>query len=407
MPNTKEELKLHAGHLAKKKGYWYYVIEYTDPQGKRKPKWISTGLTIKGNKMRAEALLQEHRRNFVPPAPKGAKELVPNMQFTDYMLGWLEIARKSVAKTTFGGYQTTVNKKFLPYFSELGLTVNEVKPAHIQKFYLHELETLSNTSVRHEHTLLHEIMEHAYKMELIPNNPVDKVAPPRAERFEGSAYTEEEVQELLEKTADHRLGLLIYVTVLLGLRRSEVLGLRWKAIDFDENKITINHTVTEARVDGKLVIVAEDRTKTKSSYRTYPMGETLKARLLQWREVQKRNRKTCENCYNAEHLEYVFTDELGNRFKPRYIEDTFPKLLEKNGLRKIRFHDLRHTCATLMHKNNLSPKEVQEYLGHSNVSITLNIYTHLDWNSKENAAKVMENAIKVPENKPIKSAWED
>lgn len=102
---------------------------------------------------------------------------------------------------------------------------------------------------------------------------------------------------------------------------------------------------------------------------------------------------------------YIFTDELGNRFKPRYVEDTFPKLLEQNGLRKIRFHDLRHTCASLMHKMGLSPKEVQEYLGHSTVSITLNIYTHLDWNSKETAAKVMESVVKLPENEKIRSAW--
>lgn len=98
-------------------------------------------------------------------------------------------------------------------------------------------------------------------MDLIPNNPADKVDPPRAERFEGSAYTEEELALLIEKAWDHKLGLLIYITALLGLRRSEVLGLRWKAIDFEENRITINHTVTEARVDGKTVIIASDRTK--------------------------------------------------------------------------------------------------------------------------------------------------
>ena len=103
---------------------------------------------------------------------------------------------------------------------------------------------------------------------------------------------------------------------------------------------------------------------------------------------------------------YVFTDEMGNRFKPRYIEDAFPKILERNGLRKIRFHDLRHTCASLMHKMGLSPKEVQDYLGHSTVSVTLNIYTHLDWSSKENAAKAMESAVKLPQNVQIASKWE-
>ena len=220
------------------------------------------------------------------------------------------------------------------------------------------------------------------------------------------AYTEEELALLIEKSWDHKLGLLIYITALLGLRRSEVLGLRWKAIDFEENRITINHTVTEARVDGKTVIIASDRTKTKSSYRSFPMSDTVREKLLAWREVQKRNRKICGNSYNMKDIDYVFTDEMGNRFKPRYIEDAFPKILERNGLRKIRFHDLRHTCASLMHKMGLSPKEVQDYLGHSTVSVTLNIYTHLDWSSKENAAKAMENAVKLPENVQIASKWE-
>lgn len=315
-------------------------------------------------------------------------------------------AKPTVAPTTFGGYQSTIEKKFIPYFERLNLTLQEVKPKHLQSFYLHELKTLSATTVRHEHTLMHRLLKYAYRMDLIPNNPVDKVDPPKAERYEGTFYSEEELAELIEKTADHKLGLLIYVTALLGLRRSEVLGLRWKAIDFKENTITINHTVTDTRIDGETVIIASDRTKTKSSHRTFPMSESLKKQLLAWQDVQKRNRKFCGNCYNTEDLDYVFTDELGNRFKPRYIEDTFPKLLQKHGLRKIRFHDLRHTCASLMHKKGLSPKEVQEYLGHSTVSITLILYTHLDWNSKENAAKIMENTVKAPEISKKTSSWE-
>ena len=285
------------------------------------------------------------------------------------------------------------------------MLVSDIQAKDLQSFYLHERKTLSGTTVKHEHALLHKILKHAYRMDLISHNPAEKVDPPRAERFEGSAYTEEELALLIEKTWNHKLGLLIYVTALLGLRRSEVLGLRWKAIDFEENKITINHTVTDARIDGQTVVIAADRTKTKSSYRSFPMSETVREKLLAWREVQQQNRKICGNCYNMDDIDYVFTDEMGNRFKPRYIEDAFPKLLKKHGLRKIRFHDLRHTCATLMHKMGLSPKEVQDYLGHSTVSVTLNIYTHLDWSSKENAAKVMEHAVKLPENMQISNPW--
>ena len=395
-----------AGHLREKNGYFYCVLSYTDYSGKRKQTWKSTGLPVRGNKKRAEAKLMELRKSFViPEASEENLEFNDGMLFTDFMRSWLEIVRTTVVPTTFGGYQTMVEKKFIPYFEKKELLVSDVQAKDLQSFYLHERKTLSGTTVKHEHALLHKILKHAYRMDLISHNPAEKVDPPRAERFEGSAYTEEELALLIEKTWNHKLGLLIYVTSLLGLRRSEVLGLRWKAIDFEENKITINHTVTDARIDGQTVVIAADRTKTKSSYRSFPMSETVREKLLAWREVQQQNRKICGNCYNMDDIDYVFTDEMGNRFKPRYIEDAFPKLLKKHGLRKIRFHDLRHTCATLMHKMGLSPKEVQDYLGHSTVSVTLNIYTHLDWSIKENAAKVMEHAVKLPENMQISNPW--
>ena len=392
-----------AGHLREKDGRYYCVLSYTDHTGKRKQTWKATGLPVKGNKKRAEQILIELRKSFV--VPNDNLEFHEGMLFTEFMKAWLEVVRTTVVPTTFGGYQTMVMKKFIPYFEPKQLALANVQAKDLQTFYLHEMKKLSGTTVKHEHALLHKILKHAYRMDLISHNPADKVDPPRAERFEGSAYNEEELALLIEKSWDHKLGLLIYVTALLGLRRSEVLGLRWKAIDFKENKITINHTVTETRIDGQTVIVASDRTKTKSSYRTFPMSESVREKLLAWCEVQKQNRKICGNCYNMNDIDYVFTDEMGNRFKPRYIEDAFPKILERNGLRKIRFHDLRHTCASLMHKMGLSPKEVQDYLGHSTVSVTLNIYTHLDWSSKENAAKVMENAVKLPENMKIESTW--
>lgn len=395
-----------SGHLQKKDGRYYCVIDYTDYTGKRRQIWRTTGLPVRGNKKRAEQFLLELRQNFeIPTDPAKDYELSKRMLFTEFMKAWLEVVRTTVVPTTFGGYQSMVMRKFIPYFEPKGLALGNVQAKDLQTFYLHELKTLSGTTVRHEHAVLHKILKYAYQLDLLPNNPADKVDPPRAERFQGSAYSEEELALLIEKTWNHKLGLLIYITALLGLRRSEVLGLRWQAIDFEENRITINHTVTEARIDGEVQIFASDRTKTKSSYRSFPMSESIREKLLEWQEVQKQNRKICGKCYNLEDLDYVFTDEMGNRIKPRYIEDTFPKLLERNGLRKIRFHDLRHTCASLMHKKGLSPKEVQDYLGHSTVSVTLNIYTHLDWSSKENATKAMESAIKLPTNERIRNPW--
>ncbi len=385
-----------AGHLREKDGHYYCVLSYIDHTGKRKQMWKATGLPVKGNKKRAEEMLSHFRKSFVPPkAPADYFDFSEEMLFTDFMRAWLEVVRTTVVPTTFGGYQTAVEKKFIPYFEPKGLALANVQAKDLQTFYLHEMKRLSGTTVRHEHALLHKILKYAYRMDLISHNPADKVDPPRAERFEGSAYTEEELALLIEKSWNHKLGLLIYITALLGLRRSEVLGLRWKAIDFEENKITINHTVTEARVDGETLIIASDRTKTKSSYRSFPMSETVREKLLAWREVQKKNRKICGNCYNMKDIDYVFTDEMGNRFKPRYIEDAFPKILERNGLRKIRFHDLRHTCASLLVAKNINMKIIQVWLGHSNMSTTADIYSHLDANAKCEAGRAIESVLSI------------
>lgn len=167
-----------------------------------------------------------------------------------------------------------------------------------------------------------------------------------------------------------------------GLRRSEALGLKWDAIDFEKKTITIRHVVTEACIDGKSVLIEKDRTKTKSSYRTLPLVPPFEELLYRLRASQDANRKLCGSAYCKQYLEYIYVNEIGEIVKPGYITQHFPFVLEKNGLRRIRFHDLRHSCASLLYANGVSLKEIQEWLGHSNISTTANIYTHLDYNSK-------------------------
>ena len=177
-----------AGHLREKDGHYYCVLSYTDYTGERKQIWKATGLPVKRNKKRAEEMLSHLRKSFVvPKAPADYFDFSDRMLFTDFMRAWLEVVRTTVVPTTFGGYQTTVEKKFIPYFEKKNLALANVQAKDLQTFYLHEMKTLSGTTVRHEHALLHKILKYAYRMDLIPNNPADKVDPPRAERFEGSA----------------------------------------------------------------------------------------------------------------------------------------------------------------------------------------------------------------------------
>ena len=384
-----------AGHLREKSGYYYAVLNYTDSLGKRKTKWISTGLTVKGNKKRAEAILMDARRNFNPEEPK---VMNGDILFADYMEKWLDIIKSSVAVPTFASYSTTVKKIVAPYFREKEVTLKNLTAKDIQEFYLSELERVSPSSVIHYHANIHKALKYAVKIDLIDVNPADKVERPKKDRYVGSFYDADEVNALFEASKGSKLELPILFGAFYGLRRSEAIGLKWDAIDFDQNTITIRHTVTSCDLDGKRVLVASDTTKTKSSMRTLPLVPFMRERLLTLKEEQQENRRLCGRSYIKEYLEYVCVNEIGDLIKPHYVTESFPKLLKTNGMRQIRYHDLRHSCASLLLANGVPMKQIQEWLGHSDFSTTANIYAHLDYSSKLTSADAMLNGLGFAQN---------
>ena len=328
-----------AGHLREKKGYYYAVLNYTDSLGKRKTKWISTGLTVKGNKKRAEAILMDARRNFNPEEPK---VMNGDILFADYMEQWLDIIKSSVAVPTFASYSTTVKRVVAPYFREKEITLKNLTAKDIQEFYMKELQRVSASSVIHYHANIHKALKYAVKIDLIDVNPADKVERPKKDRYVGSFYDADEVNALFEAAKGTKLELPILFGAFYGLRRSEAIGLKWDAIDFEQNTITIRHTVTSCDLDGKRVLVASDTTKTKSSMRTLPLVPFMRERLLALKEEQQENRRLCGRSYIKDYIGYVCVNEIGDLIKPHYVTESFPKLLKANGLRHIRYHDLRH-----------------------------------------------------------------
>ena len=209
-------------------------------------------------------------------------------------------------------------------------------------------------------------------------------------------YDADEMQELFAALKGHKLELVVLVAAFYGLRRGEVLGLKWDAIDFERNTITIKRTVTSVNIDGKVTIIEQDSAKTKSSLRTLPLVSQFREYFLSVKEAQKENKKVCGNSYDYSHDGYVFVDALGRRMKPDYISSTFSVLLEKKGLKRIRFHDLRHSCASLLLANGVPMKQIQEWLGHSDFNTTANIYAHLDYSSKVTSAQAMEKGLPLP-----------
>ena len=382
-----------AGHLQEKNGMFYVVLNYRDENGKRKTPWISTNLPVKGNKKRAENFMMDVRRNFVPPNVQRIEEREAmqkgDILFTDFLLKWLRVAKSTVKLTTYASYEMMATRIIIPYFETLNIKLKELTTEDIQEFYSAQLERVSANTVIHYHAVIHRALKYAVKIKTIQSNPAVNVERPRKEKFIGSFYDKKEINTLFDIIQGHPLEVAIKLAAFYGLHREEIIGLKWNAIDFENSTLTIQHTVTECNLNGKHIEVASDTAKTDSSLRTMPLVTNFREMLLAKKEKQEHYRKLCGRSYCKEYLDYIFVNEMGERWKPRYLSDGFKRILEQNGLRRIRFHDLRHTCASLLLANNVPMKKIQEWLGHSDFSTTANIYAHLDFQSKISSAEAM------------------
>lgn len=210
-------------------------------------------------------------------------------------------------------------------------------------------------------------------------------------------------EKMLQNTAAEVLGLDEFDEDVFSQQIEEVIVIGDDTLTFrfyDGHEVTTKWQST-AKIDGKYEIVREDRAKTKSSLRSLPLVDNIREKLLALKEQQKENKRICGNCYNREYDGYVFVDVMGNIFNPRNLSSNFSKLLELKGLRHIRFHDLRHSCASLLLANDVPMKQIQEWLGHSDISTTANIYSHLDYKSKLTSANVMDNVLTLPETEAV------
>ena len=394
-----------SGTLSIKKGYYYAVLSWVDANGNRHRKWVATGLAQKGNKRRAEEALVHIRNTFEPPVVD--RELTADMLFSEYLKQWLEVVKVRVKIATFCSYQDMVLNTIAPYFEKKKITLRDLEARHIQQFYTEKLKTVSANSVIHYHAVIYQSLKYAMKTDMVPQNVAMKVDRPRKEQYQPTFLDADEMQELFKVVKGTRLELPVLVAAFYGLRRGEVLGLKWDAIDFQRGTLTIKRTVTEVRLDGKTEIIEQESAKTKSSLRTLPLVGSFKDYFMEVKQAQEVNKSVCGNCYNYDYDGYVFVDELGERMKPDYLTNYFPTYIQRHGIRKMRFHDLRHSCASLLLANGVPLKQIQEWLGHSDFSTTANIYAHLDYSSKISSAQAMEKGMLLPASEGFESRWID
>ena len=346
-----------AGHLQEKKGYYYAVLSYRNTDGRRKTKWLSTGLPVKGNKKRAEAFLMEQRQHFVIPAADAPADPSRDELFAEYLQRWLQIARTTIAVTTYGSYSGLLRNPIDPWFRRKRITLKGLTAVDIQTFYVEQGKRVKSNTVIHYHALIYRALSYAVKTDLIPANPADKVDrprkivyqasfygldptphhrhQPRKIVYQASFYTESEFSALFAAVSGTLIEVPVKLVAFYGLRRSEVMGLRWDAIDFEQNTLSIRHTVTGCTVDGQYQIIAADTTKTRSSHRTLPLVPPVRDMLLRLKARQEQDKRLCGTGY-------ICFNELCERIHPAYLSNCFSRTLAQNGLRHIRFHGLRH-----------------------------------------------------------------
>lgn len=287
-----------------------------------------------------------------------------------------------------------IDARLDPFFRERRLRLCDIEPRHIRD--LHESifrDGCNANTVIHYHAVVRKALQYAVKNEFIRENAADKVDRPKKGKYLAAFYSKEELSALFEDAKDDSMSVVIQLAAYYGLRRSEVLGIRWSAVDFERGTISINHKVTEGRVDGKETLFTEDRLKTKSSFRTLPLIPSVRELLLEQKEKQERFRALFKKSYCTDYLDYVCVDEMGQLFRPNYVTDHFKLLLHRHGLRHIRFHDLRHSCASLLLSQGIAMKQIQDWLGHSTFTTTADIYSHLDFNSKQESAEAISAAF--------------
>lgn len=374
-----------AGHMTKKNGYWYLILMVKDEAGRSKQKWISTHLRVEGNKKKAEAMLLAARREYTDLAEMQKRS--NDILVSHYLTTWVEGCRGKVSIGTYEEYKNCINNRIVPYFEERNILLLDLKPADVLDYYNSlYAKGLTGNTVLHYHVLLRRALKEASMRGFIQNDPTDFIPRPKKGQSVADCYSPEECRKLLDALHGDPLELPITLAVLYGLRRSEVLGLRWSAIDFKRATITISHSVTSSVINGKRQMIAKDKLKRKSSFRTLPLMPQVAA-MLQKAAIQRYGIQPPPNG------DYICVNGVGQLLTPDYLSEHFKTILAKNNLRRIRFHDLRHSCANLLISARVPLIEVQQWLGHSSLSTTADLYVHLEYAAKEQNAHVISQML--------------
>jgi integrase len=374
----------------KKKCYEVRYDAGRDGQGERIQKFKG------GFKKQKEAkdYLAEQETNI----SKGIYIEPQKMLLCDYLTAWLKEQKPRLSPTTHSGYEVNIRCHINPGIG--GVRLQELKPLHIRKLYTElqqdrefkldgkkrKFKPLSGTSTQYVHRVLSKALEDAFKDEIIFRNPARLVTPPAREKFEAGFLAAAQIREMLDKLQGDEMYMPVMLSVSLGLRRGEVLGLQWKDIDFNNKIIRVRNNYVMA--GGQAVL--REATKTDSSHRDIIVTDRIMKALKAHRHGQKVMRARLKDYHKSD---FVCTWQDGQPFNPSHLSRSFSLRLERLGLPRIRFHDLRHSNAALMISQGAPMKGASDRLGHSTIQITQDIYGHVERSVQEQIAESIDQAI--------------
>lgn len=386
------------GSIQVKRGLLYGVICYKDEFGQSKQKWIATGLPERGNKKEAQKILEKEMKAFeeqqmlsiqkIERRKRGdeADKTKAGMPFSKWCDLYVDTLKGVVSESVFYNYKEHYIKLFKEYFDKRKLRLIDITEKEIQEFYDDRLASgVKVISLRHYNNVLRPALRKAYLEKLIPDNPFDYLKPLKKEKVAMNYYDKNEMKKLFEVISGHKLEVPFMLAAYYGFRRSEVLGLRWSAVDFEHKLISVNHKFLVV----KKKLYFTDELKTKTSNRTLPLIPAIEELLLKHKARIEENKKFYGNTYDQRFLEYICVEENGKIVYPDHMTKQFEDLIKENNFKHIRLHDLRHSCASNMLSSGVPMKEIQEWLGHSNFSTTADVYSHLDFSAKIRAASTI------------------
>ena len=329
----------------------------------------------------------------------------------DFLTRWLETIKRDVAPATYISYEAVVRLHLTPALGKIPLS--KLGAHHIQKLKQDKLDAireagpgirkpvegqpappplhLSGATVRYCLVVLRMALDQACKLDLIPRNVAALVDFPKVEHGEIEPYTSEQAQKLIEASKGHRLGALFSVALAVGLRKGEALALKWSAIDFERGTLAVRLALQRVKMPGEKkgqLILKEPK---RSSRRTINLPQVCISAMLQHRTMQEQERQLGGTRWKES--DYVFTTGIGTPLEPRNLERAYRQILAIAGLHHIRIHDLRHTAATLLLTQGVHPRVVMDLLGHSQIAVTMNTYSHVVPALRKEAANQMDQIL--------------